>query len=64
MSKVSEAQKRAVKKYNEKNKEKIRRESYKRTAKSFVRNHATNDEMKELIKIFKTENKNYLKEKK
>jgi len=56
MSKVSEAQKRASRKYEERNREKTRINGYRRTARLFVKTYATEEDMKELIKIY-SENK-------
>ena len=49
---VSEAQKRAQKKYDDKNREKTRLNNYRRSARLFVRKYATREDMEELIKIF------------
>ena len=56
MSKVSEAQKRASRKYEERNREQTRINSYRRTARLFVKSYATEDDMQELINIY-NENK-------
>nr|DAM98384.1 MAG TPA: hypothetical protein [Caudoviricetes sp.] len=56
MNKVSEAQKRASRKYEERNREKTRINSYRRTARVFVKSYATEEDMQELIKIY-SENK-------
>lgn len=56
MTKVSEAQKRASRKYEERNREKTRINSYRRTARLFVKSYATEDDMRDLIKIY-NENK-------
>ena len=56
MNKVSEAQKKASRKYEERNREKTRINSYRRTARVFVKSYATEEDMKELIKIY-SENK-------
>ena len=56
MTKVSEAQKNASRKYEERNREKTRVNNYKRTARLFVKSYATEEDMKELIKIY-NENK-------
>ncbi|MCF2611770.1 hypothetical protein [Fusobacterium perfoetens] len=50
---LTEAQKRAKEKYNEKNREKTRYYSYKATAKSFIRNNATLEDLKELEILIK-----------
>lgn len=56
MTKVSEAQKNASRKYEERNREKTRVNNYKRTARLFVKSYATEEDMQELIKIY-NENK-------
>ena len=47
MGKTSEAQKRAAKAWKEKNRDKVRRQSYKDSAKLFIRTHST-EELQEL----------------
>lgn len=56
MNKVSDAQKNASRKYEERNREKTRVNNYRRTARLFVKSYATEEDMQELIKIYK-ENK-------
>ena len=56
MSKVSEAQKKASRSYEERNREQTRINSYRRTARLFVKSYATDEDMRELIKIY-NENK-------
>ena len=56
MKKVSEAQIRATRNYEKRNREQTRINSYKRTARLFVKTYATDEDIKELIKIYK-ENK-------
>ena len=56
MSKVSDAQKKASRKYEERNREKTRINNYRRTARLFVKLYATEEDMKDLIKIY-NENK-------
>jgi putative phage-associated protein len=56
MNKVSEAQKKASRKYEERNREKTRINNYRRTARLFVKLYATEEDMKDLIKIY-SENK-------
>lgn len=56
MNKVSEAQKKASRKYEERNREKTRINNYRRTARLFVKSYATEEDMKDLIKIY-SENK-------
>lgn len=48
MTKLSEAQKRANKKWNDKNKEKIKYYNYRSYSKKFVRDMATAADLKEL----------------
>ena len=56
MSKVTEAQKKASRKYEELNREQTRINNYRRTARLFVKSYATEEDMQELIKIY-NENK-------
>lgn len=56
MTKVSDAQKKASRKYEELNREKTRINNYRRTARLFVKSYATEEDMQELIKIY-NENK-------
>lgn len=56
MTKVSEAQKKASRSYEERNREQTRINSYRRTARLFVKSYATEDDMRDLIKIY-NENK-------
>ena len=56
MTKVSDAQKKASRKYEERNREKTRINNYRRTARLFVKLYATEEDMKDLIKIY-SENK-------
>lgn len=56
MNKTSNAQIRASRNYEDRNREQTRINSYKRTARLFVKNYATNEDMQELIKIYE-ENK-------
>lgn len=56
MTKVSEAQKKASRSYEERNREQTRVNSYRRTARLFVKSYATEEDMRELIKIY-NENK-------
>ena len=57
MSKVTEAQKKASRKYEELNREQTRINNYRRTARLFVKSYATEEDMQELNKIY-SENKN------
>lgn len=56
MNKVSEAQKKASRKYEELNREKTRINNYRRTARLFVKSYATEEDMQELISLY-NENK-------
>jgi len=56
MSKISEAQKKASRAYENRNRDKTRINTYRRTARLFVKSYATEEDMRELIKIF-NENK-------
>lgn len=56
MSNVSEAQKKASRKYENLNREKTRINNYRRTARLFVKSYANEEDMQELIKIY-NENK-------
>ena len=56
MSKVSEAQKKASRSYEERNREQTRINSYRRTARLFVKSYANEEDMQELINIY-NENK-------
>ena len=55
--KVSEAQRRATKKWEEKNPERTRYLRYRTTARTFVRHWANDEDLKELVGIFENENK-------
>ena len=57
-SKVSEAQRRATKKWEEKNPERKRYLSYRTTARTFVRHWATDADVAKLLEIYKNENTN------
>lgn len=59
MTKVSEAQKNASRKYEERNREKTRVNNYKRTARLFVKSYATEEDMQELIKIYNENKKSW-----
>lgn len=56
MKKTSEAQIRATRNYEKRNREQTRINSYKRTARLFVKTYATEEDMKELNEIFKKNN--------
>ena len=59
--KTTDAQKRASRAYEKRNPENTRYLRYKTTARTFVRHHATEEDMAELEEIFKKENPNYTK---
>ena len=59
MSKVSEAQKKASRKYEELNREQTRINNYRRTARLFVKSYATEEDMAELIKIYNESKKDW-----
>ncbi len=48
---TSEAQKEANRKYRKKNKDKLRIGRYYRTAKMFIKNHATLEDLKEFVEL-------------
>ena len=56
-NRTSQAQIKASRNYEKRNKEKTRINSYQRTARLFVKTYATDEDMKELLKIYE-ENKN------
>lgn len=56
--KVSEAQKRATRAYEERNPEKTKIDRYRRNARTFFRHYAKDEDIDELISIFKKENPN------
>ena len=62
MNKVSDAQKRASRKYEELNREKTRINNYRRTARLFVKSYATEEDMQELIKIYNENKKSWFYE--
>lgn len=57
--KTSEAQKRATQNWRKRNPEKARYNGSKSSARTFVRKYASQEDMDELMEIFKNENKNY-----
>ena len=59
MNKVSEAQKKASRKYEELNREKTRINNYRRTARLFVKSYATEEDMQELIRIYNENKKSW-----
>ena len=48
MEKISDAQKRATEGYRKRNKEKTRIDGYRRTARLFIRSHATEEDLQEI----------------
>ena len=62
MNKVSEAQKKASRKYEELNREKTRINNYRRTARLFVKSYATEEDMQVLIKIYNENKKSWFYE--
>ena len=52
MNKVSEAQKKAKRNYEKKNRERTRINTYKRSARLFVKTYATEDDMEELNRLY------------
>ena len=57
-SKVSEAQRRATKRWEERNPDKKRYLRYRSNARTFVRHWADKEDMDELLEIYKNENPN------
>lgn len=55
--KTTEAQRRAMKKWREKNKEKIKIQGAKGSGKYFIRNHATLDDLEEFETLIKERKK-------
>lgn len=55
---ATEAQKRANKKYDQKNPEQRRIRTDRSAAKRFVKNYATREDLQELIDLFNSENPN------
>lgn len=48
MVKISDAQKRATEGYRKRNREKTRIDGYRRTARLFIRSHATEEDLQEI----------------
>ena len=61
--KTTEAQRRASKKYKERNPEQTRINRYRSNARTFVRYHAKEEDIDDLVDIFKNENPNVVKKK-
>lgn len=59
--KTTEAQRRASKKYKERNPEQTRINRYRSNARTFVRYHAKEEDIDDLLDIFKRENPNGVK---
>ena len=57
-SKVSEAQRRATKKWEERNPDKKRYLRHRSNARTFVRHWAVDEDVEELLEIYKNENPN------
>lgn len=57
MPKKTEAQIRATRAWESRNKEKTKIDSYRRTARLFIRNYATKEDMEEFLAIFEGRNK-------
>ena len=53
MNKLSEAQIRATRNYEKRNREQTRINNYKRSARLFVKTYATEDDMEELNRLYK-----------
>lgn len=51
MSKLTEAQEKAMRNYRKKNPEKVRYNSYRSTAKTFVNNYSSLEDLEELRKL-------------
>ena len=58
---LSEAQERAMRNYRKKNPEKTRYNSYKGTAKTFIRNYATFEDLKELKELIQAREEDLMK---
>lgn len=59
--KTSEAQKKATQAYRERNRKKTKRQSYKSSAKTFIRKYATLEELEELKQMIFDREKEYKK---
>ena len=55
--KTSDAQKRASRNWEERNKKKARKDSARRSARSFIRNHADKEDLKELEQLIEEKRK-------
>lgn len=58
---TSEAAKKATQSYRERNREKTRHQSYKSSAKTFIRKYATLEELEELKQMISEREKEYKK---
>ena len=56
-NKTSDAQIRASRNWEERNREKTTIDTYKRTARMYVRKYANDDDIEELLEAYKKENK-------
>lgn len=54
MSKLTEAQEKAMRNYRKKNPEKVRYNSYRSTAKTFVNNYSSLEDLEELKNLIET----------
>lgn len=61
-NKTSDAQIRATRRWEAKNPEKTKIDNYRRTSRTFFRHYATDEDIKELLEIYKKENKNSKKD--
>ena len=61
-NKTSDAQIRANRRWEEKNKKKSKVDTYRRMARLFIRNYAEDEDVEELIAIYQEENKNLKKD--
>lgn len=57
MVKMSDAQKRATEVYRQRNREKTRIDGYRRTARLFIRSHATEEDLQELERLIQERRK-------
>lgn len=57
MVKMSDAQKRATEVYRQRNREKTRIDGYRRTARLFIRSHATGEDLQELEQLIRERRK-------
>ena len=62
-NKTTNAQLRAINRWRKNNPERSKINSYKQTAKTFVRHYATEEDLEKLYNIFYAENKNAIRKK-